>query len=77
MSPLAQRLYGLLKDKWFSLSELQDLCFTLDVDWDKLGGDNKTDKARALVMECERSERLEALRRLMRLARPHLKNQLD
>jgi len=76
-SPLAQQLYSLLKDKWFSLSELQDLSFTLDLDWDKLSGNDKTDKARALVLECERSNRLEQLRRLMRLARPQLKDQLD
>ena len=76
-SPLAQQLYSLLKDKWFSLSELQDLGFTLDLDWDKLSGSNKTDKARALVLECERSNQLEQLRRLMRLARPQIKDQLD
>lgn len=76
-SPLAQQLYGLLKSKWFSLSELQDLCFTLDVDWDRLSGENKTDKARALVLECERSDRLAQLQSLMRLTRPNLRDRLD
>lgn len=75
-SPTAKNLYSLLKDKWFSESDLQDLAFQLDLDWDNLRGDTKTDKARALVQACEQNGLIEKLRGLMRLARPNLKDQL-
>jgi hypothetical protein len=75
-SPAAKNLYSLLKDKWFSESDLEDLAFQLDLDWDNLRGETKTDKARALVQACEQNGLVEKLRSLMRLARPNLKAQL-
>lgn len=75
-SPAAKNLYNLLKDKWFSESELEDLAFQLDLDWDNLRGDTKADKARALVQACEQNGLIEKLRGLMRLARPNLRDQL-
>lgn len=75
-SPMAKNLYTILKDKWFSESELEDLAFQLDLDWDKLRGDTKDDKARALVQACEQNGLIEKLRGLMRLARPNLRDRL-
>jgi hypothetical protein len=75
-SPTAKNLYNLLKDKWFSESDLQDLAFQLDLDWDNLRGETKTEKARALVQACEQNSLIEKLRGLMRLARPNLRDQL-
>jgi len=75
-SPMAKNLYAILKDKWFSESELEDLAFQLDLDWDNLRGDTKADKARALVQACEQNGLIEKLRGLMRLARPNLRDRL-
>jgi hypothetical protein len=38
----------------FNLSELRDLCFDMNVDYESLTGENKADKARELVAYCER-----------------------
>jgi hypothetical protein len=75
-SPMAKNLYAILKDKWFSESELEDLAFQLDLDWDNLRGDTKADRARALVQACEQNGLIEKLRGLMRLARPNLRDRL-
>ncbi len=40
----------------FNLSELRDLCFDMNVDYESLSGDNKADKARELVAYCERRQ---------------------
>ena len=76
-SEIGHKLYDVLKDKWFSDSDLQDLCFQLDIDWDALDGGNKIDKARSLVLECEKGGKLPKLLSIVRLARPHLKDQLS
>lgn len=72
----ARTLYGLLRDRWFDTNDLEDLTFQLNLDWDNLRGDTKMAKARALVAACESLGLTENLRRLMRLARPNLKDQL-
>jgi hypothetical protein len=41
-------------DKYFDKSELQTLCFDMGVDYDGLGGENKSDKARELVAYFQR-----------------------
>lgn len=38
----------------FNVSELQDLCLELGVDYDNLAGSSKADKARELLLYCER-----------------------
>lgn len=43
-------------DEHFNKSELQTLCFDMDVDYDSLNGENKSDKARELVAYCERRQ---------------------
>src|SRR6185503_14426446 len=41
----------------FNESELRDLCFDLGIDYEVLGGDDKTDKARELILYFGRVER--------------------
>ncbi len=37
----------------FNDSELRDLCFDMNVDYESLNGENKADKARELIAFCE------------------------
>jgi hypothetical protein len=41
-------------DQYFNESELRDLAFDMNVDYESLGGKGKSDKARELVAYCER-----------------------
>ena len=61
-----------LLDQGYSLSELRDLCFELNVDYDDLGGEGKAAKARELVTYCERRQMVAALVALIMRDRPHL-----
>lgn len=40
----------------FSVSDIQDLCFDLGVDYEDLDGTSKNDKIRELILHCERIE---------------------
>ena len=55
----------------FNLSELRDLCFDCQVDFDILAGDNKRDKVRELVAFFERRGRTRELLISCRQRRPH------
>ena len=46
---------------YFNASELRNLCFDLNVDYDNLQGEGKGDKARELVAYMERHERISEL----------------
>jgi hypothetical protein len=41
---------------YFNDSELRDLCFDMNVDYESLNGENKADKARELIAFCERRQ---------------------
>ena len=58
--------------RYFSLSELHDLCFELGIDFDDLGGASKADKARELISYLDRRGRLPELVRILRQQRPHV-----
>ena len=45
----------------FNDSELRDLCFDMNVDYESLNGENKADKARELVAYCERRQSVPGL----------------
>jgi hypothetical protein len=60
-----------LVNKYFSDSELRDLCFELSIDYESLGGDNKPAKARELVTYCQRRDRLADLEAACRRLRPN------
>lgn len=48
-----QQLHEALAE-YFSLSELRDLCFKLNIEYENLSGEGKDDKARALVEHAQR-----------------------
>jgi hypothetical protein len=58
-------------NKYFSDSELRDLCFELNIDYESLGGDNKPAKVRELVTYCQRRDRLADLEAACRRLRPN------
>ncbi len=60
-------------EKYFNVSELQDLSSALDVDYENLGGNNKTDKCRELVTYLQRRERLSELVECCQQQRPNVK----
>lgn len=59
-----------LIDAHFSLSEIENLCFEIGVDFERLGGAGKLDKARELVAYCGRQGRLVSLVEACQRARP-------
>lgn len=54
----------------FSLSEMQDLCFEIGIDYELLAGAGKHDKARELLDYCRRHGRMASLMAACRKARP-------
>jgi Effector-associated domain 7 len=71
-----RKVYQLLND-YFSLSDIEGLCFELGIDADNLRGETKAGKARALVQQIETTDRLGELKKLMRVQRPNLRSQLQ
>jgi hypothetical protein len=61
----------------FNESELQDLCFELNVDYEELPGDTKSAKARELVKYATRHDTLNALIERVMASRPHLLRPFD
>jgi hypothetical protein len=60
-------------ERYFNESELQDLCFRLEVNFEDLGGLGKRDRVRELVMLLDRHGRLSDLTALTRQLRPKIK----
>ncbi len=65
-----------LLNTYFNLSEIESLCFEMEIDDENLRGQTKDEKARSLVKHCENRGRLDELKRLMRVQRPNLRAQL-
>jgi hypothetical protein len=65
-----------LLDKYFSLSDIEGLCFDLGIDDENLKGEKKIEKARALVKYCQQTDTLNALKSKMLDERPNLKGKL-
>ena len=59
-TPGVSELYDQLVEQ-FNLEELQSLCFKLGVDFENLGGTNKSAKARELVLYMQRRGKLDRL----------------
>lgn len=55
----------------FSESELKDICFELDIDFENLSGHTKAEKARELVSYCSRTNKLMSLIESAKTKRPH------
>lgn len=58
--------------KGYNVSELQALCFVLEIDYDDLPGETKTDKARELVQYADRHGIMARLVAQLMADRPHL-----
>jgi predicted NACHT family NTPase len=71
VEPLDRATLRQLLNSHFSESELRDLCFDLELDYEQLPGDRKGDKARELIMYCERHGRIDELVTMCRKLRPH------
>jgi hypothetical protein len=56
----------------FNESELRDLCFELELDYESLSGESKTDKARELVTYYQRHGRSAELEAMCRKLRPNV-----
>jgi len=56
----------------FSLDDLRDLCFELQLDYDNLPGSAKKDKARELIIHFDRRKRINVLVATFRELRPHV-----
>ncbi len=72
ISEAGKRLAKLLND-YFSESDLEGLCFEMNVDWENLPGEVKEARARAMILHVERKGELAELQKLVRVARPNLK----
>lgn len=59
-------------DERFNESELRDLCFDLDIDYDSLSGTSKSDKARELIDRLRRYQRIPALQTRLQQFRPDI-----
>lgn len=57
-------------DGAFSLGEIRDICFSLSIDYDNLGGERKLDKIRELILACSRQDKLDELLKHCRATRP-------
>lgn len=58
--------------QYFNTSELQDICFQLDVDFETLEGSGKSNKARELISHMQRRNRILDLIDIGKQLRPHL-----
>jgi hypothetical protein len=67
------KLRRILSD-YFSEGDLRDLCFDMAIDYEDLPGQNKTDKARELVVYCQRRGRINELIHICRQFRPNAFN---
>ena len=59
-----------LIEKHFNLEEIKTLTFELDIDYDTLAGQEKSSKARELILTSERSGKLKILVANARMRRP-------
>ncbi len=69
--PLSTRLHRFIITH-YDRKEFRTLCFDLDVEYDDLGGEGRSDKARELVRHVERRRQLPQLSNLLRQTRPDL-----
>lgn len=66
-----QKLNEILNSK-FNESELQNLCFMLEIDYENLAGVTKLDKVREIILYCERFDKALELEKAIFSIRPNL-----
>lgn len=71
-----QRLYEIL-DAYFNLSELSEICFTLQIDFEHISGHEKRAKIRDFIRYCLAQQRIPDLLQLLSELRPHLAEELN
>ncbi len=59
-------------ERHFSLSTLQTLCFDMGIEFENLPGETRSDKVRALIELCERTEQIDELLEHCRAQRPEV-----
>lgn len=59
-------------DSRFSISELQELCFELGIEYENIAGNTKTAKARELYMYCKRRSQIDMLIQTIHKVRPDI-----
>lgn len=59
--------------KRFSKSEIRDICFEMNIEYENLDGETLNDKARELIFFCRRRDKLEELLSILKEKRPHEK----
>lgn len=70
--PMSWNDMSTILNTYFDISELQDLCYKLSVDYENIQGTIKQDKARELTRQIERHGRQDELIALVRELRPHV-----
>ena len=68
--PTAQKLYAAFTGYAFALDDLEDICFELGIDWEEIKGENKSGKARDLILTMQRQGRLQELLAKAQAKRP-------
>lgn len=71
-NPLRLELYRALCGPAFTLEDLEELCFILNLDWDLLEGETKDRKARAMIRYFSGRDDLLRLNQAVKEARPNL-----
>jgi hypothetical protein len=56
----------------FDMSEIETICFTMGIDFEAIRGEEKTSKARELIMYCERNGRTGELIAVCQKLRPNV-----
>jgi WD40 repeat protein len=67
----SNKLLAILRES-FGEDDLRDLCFELQIEYEDLPADGKSNKARELVLRCERERRLPELAEAVLSARYHI-----
>lgn len=60
-------------NRTFNESELKNLCFNLEIDYENLSGNTKSDKIRELILFCQRHNRISELLKNCERLRPNIK----
>lgn len=66
-------LYRALNSSAFTLADIEEMCFLLNVEWDLLKGQTQAEKARALITYFASRDKLAELAAAIHEARPNLK----
>lgn len=71
-APVSPQQLRVALNSYFNDDELRDLCFTLGIDYENLGGDTKSEKVLELIQYCERHGRSDDLINTIQRYRPNV-----